>query len=54
MNSTRLITVKIDKPLKQLMEYVLKDYQINLSSLIRRLLQEEFSNTQKYRRTENV
>lgn len=50
MQNSKLITVKIDEELNALIESVSKEYSINLSSLIRRLLLNELNNTNKYRR----
>lgn len=47
---TKLITVKVDEELNHLLEEIKKDYSINLSNLVRKLLIEELSNTSKYRR----
>lgn len=55
MNKNKIITIKIDEELSLLLDEIKKDYSINLSNLVRKLLMKEFSNTNKYRRIkENV
>lgn len=53
MEKNKLITVKVDEELSQLLDNITKDYHINLSSLIRKLLIDELSDTTKYRRIED-
>ena len=48
MESTKLITVNVDEELSHLLENIKKDYCINLSGLVRKLLIDELSNTNKY------
>ena len=49
MEETKVITLKINKELSQLLDKAKKDYCINVSSLIRKLLIKELSNKQKYK-----
>jgi post-segregation antitoxin (ccd killing protein) len=46
----KLITLTIDDELNQLLKRVKRDYCINLSALVRKLLLDELNNTHKYRR----
>lgn len=48
MEETKVITLKINKELSQLLDKAKKDYCINVSSLIRKLLIKELSNKHKY------